>query len=80
MNNNTTQQLEVLDIISLLGTLLGVLNYQENLKQTSNNEILSALKEQNNVYLEELIKLNKTAIEQNKEILQLLKGVEVNGI
>ena len=80
MNNNTTQQLEVLDIISLLGTLLGVLNYQENLKQTSNNEILSALKEQNNVYLEELIKLNKIAIEQNKEILNLLKGGEVDGI
>ena len=80
MNNNTTQQLEVLDIISLLGTLLGVLNYQENLKQTSNNEILSALKEQNNVYLEELIKLNKIAIEQNKEILELLKGGEIDGI
>lgn len=62
MNN----QLRDLDALALFSGFLGVLNYTENLKQTSNDELMEELKQETNS------KLN-TIIEQNSEIIRLLK-------
>ncbi|UIS73976.1 hypothetical protein [Clostridium phage vB_CpeP_PMQ04] len=62
MNN----QLRDLDALALFSGFLGVLNYTENLKQTSNDELLEELKKQNVLFLETIIK-------QNNEIIKLLK-------
>ncbi|WFS86149.1 hypothetical protein [Clostridium phage vB_CpeS-17DYC] len=62
MNN----QLRDLDALALFSGFLGVLNYTENLKQTSNDELMEELKQETN------LKLN-TIIEQNNEIIRLLK-------
>ena len=62
MNN----QLRDLDALTLFSGFLGVLNYTENLKQTSNDELMEELKQETNS------KLN-TIIEQNNEIIRLLK-------
>lgn len=62
MNN----QLRDLDALTLFSGFLGVLNYTENLKQTSNDELMEELKQETN------LKLN-TIIEQNNEIIRLLK-------
>lgn len=65
MNNyNDVQQI---DSLALLGTFLGVLNYMENLKQTSNDDLMVEMRHQNVDFLEVII-------EQNKEIISLLKG------
>lgn len=66
MNNNFNNDI---DYLALLGTFLGVLNYTENIKQTSNDELLDALKRQDDLYLETIIK-------QNNEIIRLLKERE----
>ena len=63
MNNNFNNDI---DYLALLGTFLGVLNYMENIKQTSNDELLEELKKQDVLYLETIIK-------QNNEIIELLK-------
>ncbi|QYC53108.1 hypothetical protein [Clostridium phage CPQ4] len=63
MNNNFNNDI---DYLSLFGTFLGVLNYMENIKQTSNDELLEELKKQNVLFLETIIK-------QNNEIIKLLK-------
>jgi hypothetical protein len=59
-------QLRDLDALALFSGFLGVLNYTENLKQTSNDELMEELKQETN------LKLN-TIIEQNNEIIRLLK-------
>jgi hypothetical protein len=59
-------QLRDLDALALFSGFLGVLNYTENLKQTSNDELLEELKKQNVLFLETIIK-------QNNEIIKLLK-------
>ena len=41
MNNNFNNDI---DYLALFGTFLGVLNYMENIKQTSNDELLEELK------------------------------------
>ncbi|WPH56263.1 hypothetical protein [Clostridium phage XP41-N3] len=63
MNNNFNNDI---DYLALFGTFLGVLNYMENIKQTSNDELLEELKKQDVLYLETIIK-------QNNEIIKLLK-------
>lgn len=63
MNNN----LETLDILSVIGFCIAIFNLQNNLKQTSNDELLKELKIQDTDYLEKIIS-------QNEEILKLLKG------
>lgn len=66
MNNNFNNDI---DYLALLGTFLGVLNYTENIKQISNDGLLDALKRQEDLYLETIIK-------QNNEIIRLLKERE----
>ena len=70
MNNN----LETLDILSIISFVIAVLNYQENLKQASNNELLKELKNQDVTMNDKIINKLKLIELQNKEILDFLKG------
>ena len=65
MNNNNN--LTGLDIISLFGTLLGVLNYQENLSQ---NDFLEATENQTQ-------DLHNHLIMQDKKIDKIIEALEV---
>lgn len=49
-------------------------SYQLNLKQTSNDELLKHLNYQDNVLLSKIIKQNEIIIQQNDDILKLMKG------
>lgn len=64
--NNERKQFDLLDILSIFQTGLSVINYQENIKQSSNDDIIRALDNQDKNYL-------KVIIHQNDEILRLLK-------
>lgn len=70
MNNN----LETLDILSIISFVIAVLNYQENLKQASNNELLKELKNQDVTMNDKIINKLKLIELQNKEMLDFLKG------
>ena len=77
---NNQNGFKELDRLALFGTFLGCLNYSENLKQTSNDELMEELKahlskdidnsiEQNQL----IIKQNELIIKQNEDIINLLK-------
>lgn len=55
-----------LDNLALFSTFMGVMNYIENLKQSSNDDIMDGLHDQTENYLKKIIK-------QNDEIIKLLK-------
>jgi HD superfamily phosphohydrolase YqeK len=63
MNN----QITTLERLGFIADIIQVINYQLNMNQTSNDDLLQALNEQNKKYL-------KTIIEQNKEILERLNN------
>lgn len=64
--NNENKKFDLLDILGIFQTGLAVINYQENSKQSSNDDIIKALDNQDKNYL-------RVIICQNNEILKLLK-------
>lgn len=70
---NQQDELNQIDLLSLFGTFLGVLNYAENLKQSTNDDLMAELKE-------DIAYLIKQSIEQNKIILEKLDKLEVNKV
>lgn len=67
------KNIEFLDILSVISFCIAILNYQENLKQTSNNELLKELQKQDDIMNNQIIdKLNNIEL-QNEEIITLLK-------
>lgn len=67
MNN---RNLEGLDLINMFSVFLSCLNYDLNLKQASNDDILEEVRKQTDKYLKQII-------EQNEKILNLLKDGRV---
>lgn len=63
--NNIDNEIKSTDYLAMLGTFLGVLNYSQNLRQTSNDDLMEETKRQTDVYLKEIIR-------QNNEILRRL--------
>lgn len=47
--------IEGLDLVGLLGTCLGVINYQLNQQQSTNDDILKEIKYKQEKYLEEIL-------------------------
>lgn len=58
---------EFLTRLGILANVLQIANYQENVTQTSNDELMKMLHKQNQEYLEMIIK-------QNQLIIELLGG------
>lgn len=71
MNN---QEFNSEKLLTILGTLLGILNYQENLKQISNDDLLEELKHQDDEFFATVIRQNELMIRQNREIIRMLRG------
>lgn len=63
---NENKQFDLLDILAIFQTGLSVINYQENIKQSTNDDIMRALNNQDKNYL-------KLIVSQNEEILKLLR-------
>lgn len=63
-NNN----LEFLDILAIVSFAMQVANYQQNIQQTSNDDLLKELQKQDKIYLEKII-------ENQNKILKYLIGI-----
>lgn len=61
-------------LLSNLANILQIANFEMNVKEISNDELLKYLEHQDNDFLISIINQNKIIIEQNKEIIELLKG------
>lgn len=70
MKNN----LDMLDIVAIVSFVLQLQNNDELQKQTSNDEILKRLHEDVMTAIEDNRKLSAKIMQQNDEIIQLLKG------
>lgn len=76
MNNNTQMpwNYDILNIIAIASYLLSVQNLQLNQKQTSNDELNEHLQKQDDILQEQNEKYLLKIIQQNEELLKLLKG------
>lgn len=76
MNNKTKMpwNYDVLNIISIASYLLSIQNLQLNKQDLSNNKLNEHLQEQDKILLEQNEKYLSKIIQQNEEILELLKG------
>lgn len=70
MNNyNDQQELNQIDLLSIFSTILGVMNYIENQKQATNDDLMQELKLQDREYFQLLIN-------QNNKIIELLNSIK----
>ena len=76
MNNETKMpwNYDILNIISIASYLLSIQNLQLNQQDLSNNNLNEHLHEQDKILNEQNEKYLTKIIEQNEEILKLLKG------
>lgn len=76
MNNETKMpwNYDILNIISIASYLLSIQNLQLNQQQTSNDDINKHLQEQDEILYEQNKRYLTKIIQQNEEILTLLKG------
>ena len=65
-NPNEQQQFGFLDILAIVGFIMQMANYQQNSKQTSNDDLMKEMRQQDQVYF-------KKIIQQNEEILKIIK-------
>lgn len=70
MNNyNDQQELNQIDLLSIFSTILGAMNYIENQKQATNDDLMQELKLQDREYFQLLIN-------QNNKIIELLNSIK----
>lgn len=76
MNNETKMpwNYDILNIISIASYLLSIQNLQLNQQDLTNNKLNEHLQEQDQILHEQNEKYLTKIIEQNDEILKLLKG------
>lgn len=76
MNNETKMpwNYDILNIISIASYLLSIQNLQLNQQDLSNNNLNDHLQEQDRILNEQNDKYLEKIIKQNEEILNLLKG------
>lgn len=65
-NSNEQQQFDFLDMITMYSAVLQTLDYAETMNQSSNDDIIKEMHQQNAVYFKEIIS-------QNKKIIELLE-------
>ena len=71
MNNGTG--IEFADLLGIMSLYIGLLNLDLNTQQVDG--VMRELRENQNSMLATIIEQNKIIIEQDNEIIQLLKGV-----
>ena len=73
MLNTLDNNFKFLDILTILSFIIGIQNLELNKQQV--NSLDAHLKEQDSILINEQNGMLKTIIEQNKEIIKLLKEI-----
>ena len=66
--NNNGNNLDFLDMLTILSVMLHIMGYQNDMSQSSNDDLMRELQRQDNAYLEKII-------ENQNEILSILKDI-----
>ena len=64
---------DFLDVMACMGFAIGLVNYQENLKQSDNDDIMKSLDEKTNLMIE---RIEADLEEQNTMLQAILKRLE----
>lgn len=64
---------DFLDVMACMGFAIGLVNYQENLKQSNNDDIMNSLDEKTTMLIE---RIEKDLEEQNSMLQAILKKLE----
>lgn len=64
---------DFLDVMACMGFAIGLVNYQENLKQSDNDDIMNSLDEKTNLMIE---RIEADLEEQNTMLQAILKRLE----
>ena len=73
-NNNNSLNIDILDAISLTSFAIQIITLLQNLKRTSNDEILKELKFQDNDILEKIVENQLTIMRKLEKIEDIIKG------
>lgn len=53
---NNDKNLDFLDLLTMIGFAMQIMNYQENRNQTNNDDLMEELQKQDREYLEKIIR------------------------
>lgn len=67
MWSQNEQQFEFLDILAIIGFVVQMMNYEQNSKQSSNDDLMREMRTQDRVYLQKIV-------EQNEKIIKMLES------
>lgn len=63
-NSEDNNNLELLDLITIVGFVMQIMNYQENRQQTGNDDLMRELQKQDKEYLEKIIENQNLILEK----------------
>ena len=66
--NNSENNLDFLDMLTILSVMLQIMGYQNDMSQSSNDDLMKELQRQDKAYLEKII-------ENENKILSILKDI-----
>lgn len=61
---NDNRNLDFLDLITMIGFAMQIMNYQENRNQTNNDDLMEELQKQDREYLEKIIRNQEKILER----------------
>ena len=62
--NNNGNNLDFLDVLTILSVMLQIMGYQNDMSQSSNDDLMKELKRQDKAYLEKIIENENKILEK----------------
>ena len=62
--NGNGNNLDFLDVLTILSVMLQIMDYQNDMSQSSNDDLMSELQKQNKAYLEKIIQNQNKILEK----------------
>ena len=62
--NSNGNGFEFLDLLTILSLVLQIMGYQNDISQSSNDDLMRELQRQNKAYLDEILKTQKEILEK----------------
>ena len=62
--NNSGNNLDFLDILTILSVALQIMGYQNDMSQSSNDDLMKELQRQNKAYLEKIVEKQNKILEK----------------
>ena len=62
--NNSGNNLDLLDMLTILSVMLQIMGYQNDMSQSSNNDLMNELQRQDKAYLEKIIENQNKILEK----------------